>query len=161
MNSRKGWHAIAGIKASVPPLSGFPKLPSVSIIGSYRFNPIVSVGVGTEVGVVYIRKYEFSMPIFANLKTNFTKRSVSPYFSFDLGWRYSGNFRSDMKENFREIPTGLMFRPGLGIEFNVGQKYMMLVGLESEFVYGKAQNQHGVYNQMCYSFLDFNIAFEF
>ena len=55
---------------------------------SYQFNPIISIGGGT--GIYYIRNFHdrscLSIPIYANVRSYFCNRKVSPYFDLKLGY---------------------------------------------------------------------------
>lgn len=214
INSKKGWHFVAGYKMSALfpgswlGTNTYSKLPTISAVASYRFNPVVSVGVGTDIGAFHQKVYSynyhygyseyklieekesvFAMPLYINLRTNFTKNNVSPYFSLDFGYMFSSEWRRHVEINYStndgrlhgydsmsQKPSGILLRPGMGIEFNVGKK-RMFVGLESDMVFlGRVvtdvevhhtkdhyQNRsiHSNYTRNFYSMIDISIGFEF
>lgn len=213
INSKKGWHFVAGYKMSAifPGIWGwqvmYSKLPTISAVASYRFNPLVSVGIGTDIGALHQRVYAygvyyhgrpprqetecvFAMPLYMNPRTNFTKNNVSPYFSLDFGYMFSSEWCRkvviDYDNNYdgrvfghdfvSQKPSGILLRPGMGIEFNVGKK-RMFVGLESDMVflgrkvmdaeevytkdYTKDRSIHSNYTENFYSLIDISIGFEF
>jgi hypothetical protein len=94
----------------------------MNIVAAYRCSPKFLIGVGTGVEQSKMLYYQSSkyyswetatlLPLFAELKLNFTDTPVSPYVLMDSG--YSVTIVS------AEETPGLFFRPTFGVDFRVG-----------------------------------------
>lgn len=95
-------------------------------IASYRFNEIVRIGGGVGLQYSYLRygepapnttdkgnyKESLAIPIFANIKVDFLKRKVSPFFAADCGYMFHIPGSGVTKDN----KLGFFVRPSIGID---------------------------------------------
>lgn len=82
----------------------------LNFINGYQVNSYLSFGVGTG-----IRRY-FDMeatlvPLFAEVRANFIKNTVSPYASLGVGYSFNATYNFDGE--------GFLFNPNLGISIKV------------------------------------------
>jgi len=81
----------------------------IQTINGYLFSPYFSMGLG-----IVIDKYKAStfLPLFIDLRVNFVKNVVSPFFAGDIGYAMG----------FEGNNGGLLINPNFGIKFFVSQK---------------------------------------
>ena len=80
------------------------------IINGYKFNPYISIGLGT--GVHYYSDYQAALvPIFANFRAHFLDADVSPFINAEVGYAF------DATNNFNS--TGFILNPSVGASFYV------------------------------------------
>lgn len=99
----------------------------VSMINGYRFNEYFFIGAGIGFGYsnalngIDIDKYGFTteyrtdaylIPIYANLKANFTKSKIFPFFRVNIGYTF------DVNQYIKDAP-GLMVEPAIGVDFKI------------------------------------------
>lgn len=97
-----------------------------SIINGYRFNPYISLGIGTGIRYGTLSNYDvdfdnFYLPVFADFRVNFINRKVTPYISLDLGSVYN---LSDSDED-----PGVFFNPTIGVKFKFTQRMGLNIGV--------------------------------
>lgn len=113
----------------------------------YRFNEYFKAGVGTGISWCDLlfeeekeelldyedeyRESEAFVPVFANVKANFLKEGISPYFSLNIGYSFLLSF-SDYADN---AELGFMANPAFGVDFplskgslsvEIGYKYQAM-----------------------------------
>ena len=81
-NARVGFQQMAGVNIGVYEFDGFGL--GISYVGGYRFNDWLFAGAGVEFNSC-IDYTDFYVPIYAHLRTYFTKRIWRPYVSLSLG----------------------------------------------------------------------------
>ena len=101
-----------------------------TMINGYRFNDYFFIGAGVGFGYsnalnwVDIDQYgvtkesrtdAYLIPVFANVKANFTKGKVSPFFRFNVGYTFDAN------QYIRDAP-GFMVEPALGLDVKLDAK---------------------------------------
>lgn len=126
----------------------------LNFIGSYRISDVFYLGHGT--GLRYIADSEsLLMPIFADLKLNFTKNNNSPYLAMDVG--YSLN----LTDSFSGV--GFIFSPTLAASFEVSDKTNMTVGISYEIQRAETYYDYYSYSssKKSYGALGINIGWVF
>jgi hypothetical protein len=109
----KGYQLI--VESSLLVARGDGAALEATVSNGYRFNQYVYVGVGT--GLIYFPGYnEAAIPLFVDLRVNFTNTKVSPYFGLGAGIAYTGDLFN-------------YFIPDLGITFKISKKIVMNVGI--------------------------------
>lgn len=96
---------------------------SATIINGYRVLPQFAIGVGVGIQEYAIDYKDFTIPIFAHLRSDFLNKKASPFVAFNIGYNLS------VIGNTNDRYGGLMMEPSLGVSFNVGSKYRMTAGL--------------------------------
>jgi len=95
----------------------------LDIINGFQINPYFSLGIG--VGARYYSAQQaLLVPIFLDIRTNFTNKPLSPYLAVGVG--YSIVASNDFKD------VGLMLNPSAGISIRISDKSAMNVGLGYE-----------------------------
>ena len=84
-NARVGFQQMAGINLGAYEFEEFGL--GISYVGGYRFNDWLFAGAGVEFNSC-IDNTDFYVPIYAHLRTYFTKRIWRPYMSLSLGGSY-------------------------------------------------------------------------
>jgi len=95
-----------------------------NFINGYRFNPYFSLGLGIGVNLSpWKNELGIDVPIFLDLKCNFSKRNVAGYFSIDWGWDFDLNYRED----------AFLISPKIGICGKTGKKTAIYLGIGPDF----------------------------
>lgn len=94
--------------------------PRFYTVNGIHFNPHVSAGFG--LGLTPYNEPLTLIPFFVDFNYRFLKANTSPYLSLKAGYNFS------IYEDEEEIPLnmhsgGLIFNPGLGIEFNLSSGF--------------------------------------
>lgn len=137
----------------------------LDIIASYRINEYFRIGAGTGLNYVnlayekstvingkYFKPYyesAMAIPIFANIKANFTKTKISPYLTFDAGYNFFIPFSKYAQKN----KLGAFFKPTLGVDFHFSSCTLFI---ELAYRYQMREftlwtNSHGDYSQLSQS----------
>ena len=135
-------------------------------IASYRFNEFVRLGGG--IGIDYLKlKFEESktigskvykayyeealaIPVFANIKVDFMKTKVSPFFATDCGYSFFVPFSKYAKDN----KLGFFIRPSIGVEIRF-RKCSLSIDVAYKYQARDFENflaEYGGYHQICESF---------
>jgi opacity protein-like surface antigen len=93
------------------------------VINGYQINPYFSLGLG--IGARYYSAQQaLLVPIFLDIRTNFTNKPLSPYVAVGAG--YSLVASNDFKD------VGLLLNPSAGVSIRISDKSAMNVGLGYE-----------------------------
>lgn len=97
---------------------------SAKYINCYRVNSYFSVGVGT--GIKYYMDREVpSIPVYIDFRTNIpTRKKVSPYFAFDIGYIFG--LANDV------YAKGFFLNPSIGIYFKNSSNSIINMGIGFE-----------------------------
>lgn len=93
---------------------------NANFINGYRISPYIGIGVG--VGLIgAIENWDFSMPIFIHLRSDFLNRSTTPFISINCGYNLQlKNSNSFFNGLFAEPTIGLGMKAGNKCRFNIG-----------------------------------------
>ena len=95
----------------------------LDIINGFQINPFFSLGLG--IGARYYSAQQaLLVPIFLDIRTNFTNKPLSPYVAVGAG--YSIVASNDFKD------VGLLLNPSAGVSIRISDKSAMNVGLGYE-----------------------------
>jgi len=97
-----------------------------------QINPTFSIGIGT--GICYDDVKSALIPVFADFRTNFLNKKVSPYFSLGLGYSF------DASNNLKGV--GLLVNPTMGVCFKLSAKTALNMGIGYEMQSEAAYNNH-------------------
>lgn len=93
------------------------------VINAYQFNHYFSLGLG--IGARYYSDQQaLLVPIFLDIRTNFTNKPLSPYLAVGVG--YSIVASNDFKD------VGILLSPSAGVSIRISDKTAMNVGLGYE-----------------------------
>lgn len=96
---------------------------SLSTSHGYQFNPYLFIGAG--IGIDYYRELETTMlPIFADLKVNFIKNDITPFFRARLGYSLIDG-------------TGVYFNPTIGVDISPDKDWGFLISLGYNMQYAR------------------------
>ena len=130
-NKPKGYFGL--IEAALPLYVGDGLSMGFNIINGYRVCPQFTFGGG--VGVLGDFAYwDFTVPIFLHLRSDFLDRKTSPYLAFNVGYNIPVFGAYD----------GVFFAPSLGVSYNVG-RHRMTTGLEFSANHGWYEYYNGYY----------------
>jgi len=115
---QRGFTIIPEINFSKINFSGddFYYLWGIDLTAGYLINPHISVGVGT--GLEY-NTYALYFPLFAALRYNILKKSVTPFFTAE------GGYARVIKGGFPDYTGGLRIKGGVGMKFFVSRQIAM------------------------------------
>ena len=118
----------------------------LDFIAAYRANEYFRIGAGVGLnyinllydeidfrnGVLYLAYSEpaVTIPLFANIKINFTDTKISPYLGADVGYNFFIPFSSYARNN----KLGIYFKPAFGADIHLGS---ITLFLEFAFRYQK------------------------
>ncbi|RLD34094.1 MAG: hypothetical protein DRJ15_00545 [Bacteroidetes bacterium] len=132
-------------------------------IGGYRFIPQLYLGAGTG---VEIYSEETMLPLFVQVRTDFVKAKVTPFFYANVGYAFgwiNGEEGSDW--------GGVFMEPGIGFRFNIAEHFGL--NISSSFKFQRAyyadyyyapyysQNYHDARIQETYRLFTFKVGFSF
>lgn len=112
----------------------------VDVLNGYRFNPYLSTSIGIGIRKYFVdpgvagRYYDMIMlPLYGNVKVNFTKTKVSPFVSFSGG--YSFMLNDKIARDYSELITstgGLIIDVSAGIDVQLKNRraYWFAFGYE-------------------------------
>ena len=92
----------------------------LNIINGYQISPYFLLGFGTGLEIYH----DVIIPVFVDFRANLLNKSVSPYFSLDIGYSF------DETNSFDSV--GFLLSPTVGVSFKVSDKSVMNVGLDYE-----------------------------
>ena len=134
-------------------------------IASYRFNEYVRLGGGVGLDYLYLRfqepvtsgskkynaYYEGAMgiPVFANIKVDFMKTKVSPFFATDCGYSFYVPFSKMAQDN----KLGFFVRPSIGVEIRF-RKCSLSIDIAYKYQARSFENElasYGGSHQICQS----------
>lgn len=133
-------------------------------VAAYRFNEIIRLGGGVGVSYVDLRFQEpttgtvtskaydedaMAIPVFVNLKVDFLKKKVSPFFAVDGGYNFFIPFSKYAKDN----KLGFFIRPSLGVDIRFS-KCVLSIDIAYRYQARTFENflaTYGGYNQICQS----------
>ena len=115
----------------------------IEIINGLRLTPFISLGVGT--GLHYYFDFDNKktwVPIFINMKVNFTEKRLSPILSLRGGYSF------DFKNNFENI--GFLVNSFIGVKYKIWSKFSLNagVGLEIQKIECFLWNEPAYFNAM-------------
>lgn len=134
----------------------------VDFIASYRFNEIFRLGGGVGVQYVNLRfdepkqtlkaSYEgaVAIPLFANIKVDFLRKKVSPFFAADCGYL----FYLPLKDYAKDNKMGVFVRPSFGVDIRFS-KCTLCIDIAYKYQARSFENATDAYNgyhQICQSF---------
>ena len=93
---------------------------NLNIINGINFNQYFSFGIGTGLHY-YTFNEQFLIPIFADFRVYFINRTISPFFSFDIG--YSFNVSNDF------TGEGILINPTIGMSFKISEQNELHAGI--------------------------------
>ncbi len=85
-NARVGFQQMAGLNIGAYDFDACGV--GLSYVGGFRFNDVLFAGCGVEVNTPF---FGFDIPLYAQIRTYFTKRIWRPYVSLSLGGYYTDN----------------------------------------------------------------------
>lgn len=98
---------------------------SLNMVNGYHFASGIQAGLG--IGLDFHGNIT-SLPVYAQLKTNLTRRKVTPYVYLNTGYGFAwANNESDFIE-YDHVKGSWMMQPGFGYRFNM-KSMALLVGL--------------------------------
>ncbi|MCW3125973.1 MAG: hypothetical protein JWO03_1631 [Bacteroidetes bacterium] len=118
----KGYYGIAQVGLSDFPAGGNLPMASLAIINGYQFNRIFSMGLG--VGADISRVNTYNIPIFMDMRVNFLKKRVTPFFAVGVGYNMqltqisSGYYGGSSNYIFH----GMVFNPQFGVKASINKK---------------------------------------
>lgn len=122
---------------------------SLSVINGYRFSPHFYVGLGIGFDVDYYRGIDF--PVFLHLRTEFTKKRISPYLAFSGGFLIPFNYDS-----------GFYLEGAFGIRSHCKKHGSMWYGLTASILQGSYSYNDGYeHGNDSVSAIKFKIAYSF
>lgn len=106
----------------------------VSTSHGYQFNPYIYLGLGAGVHY-YFGSEIFEIPIFAHVRSEFLKNSISPFVDFKIGYSVFD-------------ATGFYMTPSVGCRFAIGEKNGISAGIgytmqKAETWWGTTENCGG------------------
>jgi hypothetical protein len=130
-----------------PPRAGNPNMPmfSINVINGYMFNPYFFIGIG--VGMDASAQNVFNMPLFEDVRVNFLKGKVTPYFDFRLG--YNAEFVTSY--NQLNISHGFLCNPSIGGRVVVTDKVALSFGIGFKLIATK-NGDNNYYNYYYYNY---------
>lgn len=105
-----------------------------SVINSYRFNPYVSLGIGTGIRA-YVNQDIVGVPIFADFRWNIIKKRVTPYVSLGAGYLLNGSNNLEGIGAIVMPAVGVKFRFTKNIGLNLGISYDLTGGMRPDESY--------------------------
>jgi len=118
---KDGYRGVLDVGYQIGTGNGINRL-KIDFINGKQIGPYVSAGIG--VGMRHYADYKvLLMPIFLNMKANFTAEKVTPYLSASLGYSFAAS------NNFKG--TGVLFNPTVGVSF-IFNNYSLNIGLGYE-----------------------------
>ncbi|NDV47847.1 hypothetical protein D0T49_12400 [Paludibacter sp. 221] len=152
---------------------------NLSMINGYRFSDYLYTGVGVGIGysnaITYVNKNRYGtidetratallVPIFAQIKANFTNGDISPFVSLNVGYTI------DLNSYLKHAP-GFMLQPNFGVDFKLNEKSSIyaLVGFNLQhfdYVYtynlGTSSSNWDVENRSeMFKAIDIKVGFKF
>ncbi|MDD6209220.1 MAG: hypothetical protein PUB21_01275 [Bacteroidales bacterium] len=118
----------------------------------YQFNPYFFIGAGVGISNIFVEKILF-VPVFADFRVNFTKKPISPFFDFKVGYSVSKEKR-------------IYVSPCLGISFAFNESSALNLGVGYNMLTSNNKEYYSSYNYYLYESkgthsVHFNIGFEF
>ena len=93
---------------------------SAKYINCYRVNSYFSFGIGTGFRY-YMASESPSIPLYIDFRTNIpTRKKISPYLAFDIGYNYSLDDRVPTKGFFLNPSIGIYFKNSSDVIINIG-----------------------------------------
>ena len=89
----------------------------------YRFNKRLYAGAG--VGYISIEGRESLIPLFVSGRLNLTKKKITPYVDFNIGYSISTKPDYESYGVTEKFGGGLFMNPSLGVNFNFTKNYGM------------------------------------
>ena len=148
------------IKKNILPLKNVSAL-NLNFVNGFRANDYFFIGGG--IGVDYstweslghsqvFKDYSASIPVFIRAKANFTKTTISPFISFDLGYNFMIGSSDDyvfdgISKEFSYKRSGVFISPTIGADFKINDNNSVYVGLSyllSTFSENKNSYSHNV-----------------
>lgn len=135
--SQKGYEKSIEVGASIGVGEYSNTSFGVSMINGYRLNDYLFIGAGLGIGYsnllngVNIDKYKttteyrtdaYLIPVYANIKANFSKSNISPFFRLNIGYTF------DLNQYIQDAP-GLMIEPAIGVDFKINEKNIIYTTL--------------------------------
>jgi hypothetical protein len=102
---------------------GFDYYRANLILGG-RINKYFYLGIGTGIRNYFLAA-ESIVPAFADLRLNFTGRTISPYIAIDLGYSFNPTKKFD--------PIGLFINPQFGLSLQFTDQNAVIIGFGIEF----------------------------
>lgn len=125
-NARVGFQQMAGLNIGAYDFDCFGA--GLSYVGGFRFNDVLFAGCGVEINTPFM--FNFYIPVYAQIRTYFTKRICRPYVSLSLGgyytnreWVYDSGY-----EYFRE-GGGFYGDFTVGVDARITEKLNLYLGL--------------------------------
>lgn len=124
-NARVGFQQMAGINLGASFESG--PFIGISYVGGYRFNDWLFVGGGIEYNpeIEYGFEY-FNLPVYAQVRTYFTKRIWRPYVSLSLGGCVCHNYYDFSDDDYYYCFYGDF---SIGVDAHVSEKFNVYMAL--------------------------------
>jgi len=114
----------------------------------YRLNPYLSLALGT--GLSYdLAEKDVLIPLFTNVRLNFTKKYVSPYWALGVGYSF------DITRDFSIEGIYPLLNSTAGVRFEIADKYALYVGIgydKQRLKSGKIINTDGIGINIGFSF---------
>ena len=112
----------------------------LNYIGGYRFNHIFFLGLGTGVDFALYtpmmeqqflncRPTRVNIPVYINLRTNFTNKTWSPYLSVSAGARISPKTMLSANNDFYYNQSGFLGNITFGLERHIHKKTSIYFGI--------------------------------
>ncbi len=137
----------------------------LDLVAAYRFNEFIRLGGGVGldyinmrfeeskfVGYKFYKEYNeaaMTIPVFANIKADFSRTKVAPYLSLDCGYNFFIPFSDYAKDN----KLGFFVRPALGIDIKLSSCTLFIdvaYKYQNRSFENAVANYHG-YHQICQS----------
>ena len=126
-NARVGFQQMAGINLGASFESG--PFIGISYVGGYRFNDWLFVGGGIEYNPEIEDGFEdFNLPVYAQVRTYFTKRIWRPYVSLSLGGCVCHNYY-DYDFSDDDYYYGFYGDFSIGVDAHVSEKFNVYMAL--------------------------------
>ena len=128
-NAKVGFQQMAGINLGAL-FDGGPYI-GISYVGGYRFNDWLFAGGGIEYNLDIEDGFaEFNLPVYAQVRTYFTKRIWRPYVSLSLGGCLSHNdIYDDYIDDRGDYYYGFYGDFSFGVDAHVSEKFNVYLGL--------------------------------
>ncbi len=133
-NRHKGYMGIVELGYGFCLTESFTALNRIqaAIINGYRFNSCFYAGIGigyTSTHTAGNRAGYNSLPLYLHLRTDLIDRSVTPYFSMNIGYNLKLNSKISDFDKLTGGFKGLMLEPTVGISFKVIHNHSCYLGL--------------------------------